>query len=79
MGASGSPSYVQKAFTPTCSFANSCGQAFGSQVTAHNVLVYALGWTSHAPTSVTDSLGNTYTLAASKSLPGHSQSVHPSQ
>ena len=49
---------------------STCAKSFGSSVSAADTLVYALGWYNHAaPTSVTDSQSDTYTLAASQSVP----------
>src|SRR6267143_479058 len=64
----GSPSVVQKAYASNCNSSN-CGLAFGSNVVSGNILAFGLGWSGQsAPSTPTDTRGNTFTLAASNSV-----------
>jgi hypothetical protein len=62
------PALVQKAYLANCN-SNSCGTSFASSVTAGDTLVYGVGWYKNSPPSTpTDTLGNSYSLAASQSV-----------
>jgi hypothetical protein len=61
----GTPAYVQGA-TATSNTANSATVlAFGSNVTAGNLLVIAVAWQGNSAVSATDSRGNAYSVATS--------------
>src|SRR5438132_4209857 len=64
------PTLVQKNYNSNCASA-SCGLGFTSNVASGNTLAFALGWVNqNAPSTPTDTLGNTYTLGVSNSLTG---------
>src|SRR5207244_1282877 len=64
------PTLVQKNYNSNCNSA-SCGLAFTSNVVAGNLLVFGLGWSgggSTIPSSVSDTLGDAFTLGVSNSV-----------
>jgi len=62
------PSIVQQRYTSNCNSA-SCGLAYTSNVASGDTLAYALGWYAQsAPSTPTDTLGDTFTLGASNSV-----------
>src|SRR5437660_663378 len=64
------PTLVQRNYTSNCNSA-SCGLAYTSNVVAGNTLVFGLGWTgggSTIPSSVSDTLGDAFTLGVSNSV-----------
>src|SRR2546428_8103051 len=64
------PTLVQKNYNSNCASASS-GLEFTSNVASGNTLAFALGWVNqNAPSTPTDTLGNTYTLGVSNSLIG---------
>src|SRR5256712_6114712 len=66
------PTLVQQRYTSNCA-SSLCGLGFTSNVASGNTLAFALGWVNqNAPSTPTDTLGNTYTLGVSQSLTGNS-------
>src|SRR6266550_6469328 len=64
-----SPAVVQKKYTSNCNAASCGAGAFTNPVAAGNTLVFGLGWPSLSPPSTpTDTLGDTFTLGASKTV-----------
>ena len=61
-------SLAQKNYVANCNAAN-CAAAYGSSVTAGNILVEGLGWANHSPpTTPTDTRGDSFVLGASQSV-----------
>src|SRR2546428_10563131 len=66
------PTLVQQRYTSNCA-PSLCALAYSSNVATGNTLAFALGWVNqNAPSTPTDTLGNTYTLGVSQSLTGNS-------
>src|SRR2546428_11699475 len=64
------PTLVQQRYTSNCA-SSLCGLGYSSPVATGNTLAFALGWLNqNAPSTPTDTRGNTFTLGASHSLTG---------
>ncbi len=70
LSSSTAPSLVQKAYTNTASCSSLCQVSYSSSVTAGNLLVFAVGWTSSVIPTISDTRGDSYTLGVSNSFSG---------
>ncbi|MGA3008022.1 MAG: DUF4038 domain-containing protein [Opitutaceae bacterium] len=73
--AQGVPVQVQHAATINDASATSISQAFASPNTGGNLIVVALSWGNNTVPTVTDSVGNTYTLATTSFNPTGDQAL----